>query len=309
MMQGDLSLDAETGRAVRAGSPVVPRDRISGRTRGLECGAVVDLHDGRGFAGRGLFDPDTVKVSDITVPEPAQGSSLPAVADIAKLRGNAKRGAEAAAACLMCHRLGGRGVDYGPAIEGFARRQTRDVVITAIVNPSNDIAHGYEGSEITLVDGRKLHGLVLSCGNPLIVQSTGGVNVFTNAGVFNKQGNNGLTFQAPNAGVKFNNSGTVVVGKGVLTFSGGVNQVSGTTLTAGKWTVSNGTTLTITGANIRTIGANSTVTLIGSTATFTGARSRSRSTPSSARRRSSRLSMISLPKCGAMRPRRASCWQ
>ena len=57
MMQGDLSLDAETGRAVRAGSPVVPRDRISGRTRGLECGAVVDLHDGRGFAGRGLFDP------------------------------------------------------------------------------------------------------------------------------------------------------------------------------------------------------------------------------------------------------------
>ena len=124
---------------------------------------------------RGLFDPDTVKVSDITVPEPAQGSSLPAVADIAKLRGNAKRGAEAAAACLMCHRLGGRGVDYGPAIEGFASRQTRDVVITAIVNPSNDIAHGYEGSEITLVDGRKLHGLVLSGGNPLIVQSTGGV--------------------------------------------------------------------------------------------------------------------------------------
>ena len=48
-------------------------------------------------------------------------------------------------------------------------------MITAIVNPSNDIAHGYEGSEITLVDGRKLHGLVLSGGNPLIVQSTGGV--------------------------------------------------------------------------------------------------------------------------------------
>ena len=54
-------------------------------------------------------------------------------------------------------------------------RQTRDVVITAIVNPSNDIAHGYEGAEITLTDGRKIHGLVLSGGNPLIVQSTGGV--------------------------------------------------------------------------------------------------------------------------------------
>ena len=32
---------------------------------------------------------------------------------------------------------------------------------------SNDIAHGYEGTEITLIDGRKIHGLVLSGGNPL----------------------------------------------------------------------------------------------------------------------------------------------
>ena len=114
-------------------------------------------------------------ISEVTVPAPAQASTLPAVADIAKLRGNAKRGATAAAACTMCHRIGGQGVDYAPALEGFASRQTKDVVITAIVNPSNDIAHGYDGTEITLVDGRKVHGLVLSGGNPLIVQSTGGV--------------------------------------------------------------------------------------------------------------------------------------
>ena len=48
-------------------------------------------------------------------------------------------------------------------------------MITAIVNPSNDIAHGYDGAEITLHDGRKIHGIVLSGGNPLIIQSTGGV--------------------------------------------------------------------------------------------------------------------------------------
>jgi putative heme-binding domain-containing protein len=47
--------------------------------------------------------------------------------------------------------------------------------VTAIVNPSNDIAHGYDGSEITLTDGRVIHGLTLSGGNPTIVQSTGGV--------------------------------------------------------------------------------------------------------------------------------------
>jgi putative membrane-bound dehydrogenase-like protein len=124
---------------------------------------------------RGLFDPDAVEISDVTVPEPPATPSPLAVADIAKLRGNAKRGATAAVACQMCHRIGGNGVDYAPALDGFARRQTKDVVITAIVNPSNDIAHGYDGSEITLVDGRKLHGLVLSGGNPVVLQSTGGV--------------------------------------------------------------------------------------------------------------------------------------
>jgi putative membrane-bound dehydrogenase-like protein len=122
---------------------------------------------------RGLFDPDAVTVSESLVPEPG-ASKLP-VAEIAKLRGDAKRGAVAAAACRMCHRVGGEGADYGPAIDGFASRQTKDVVITAIVNPSNDIAHGYEGTEITLVDGRKIHGLVQSGGNPLIVQNSGGL--------------------------------------------------------------------------------------------------------------------------------------
>jgi putative membrane-bound dehydrogenase-like protein len=124
---------------------------------------------------RGLYDPDAVAINEVTVPAPPEKSALPAVADIAKLRGDAKRGAAAASACLMCHRLRGQGVDYAPAIDGFASRQTKDIVITAIVNPSNDIAHGYDGSEITLTDGRKIHGMILSSGNPLIVQSSGGV--------------------------------------------------------------------------------------------------------------------------------------
>ncbi len=124
---------------------------------------------------RGLFDPDAVAINEVTVPAPPEKSTLPAVADIAKLRGDAKRGATAASACLMCHRIKGQGVDYAPALDGFASRQTRDVVITAIVNPSNDIAHGYDGAEVTLQDGRKVHGVVLSGGNPMLVQSTGGV--------------------------------------------------------------------------------------------------------------------------------------
>jgi putative membrane-bound dehydrogenase-like protein len=124
---------------------------------------------------RGLFDPDAVKAQEALVPAPPAASVLPAVADIARLRGDAKRGATAASGCLMCHRIAGQGVDYAPALDGFASRQTRDVVITAIVNPSNDIAHGYEGTELTLNDGTKVHGMILSGGNPVIVQSAGGL--------------------------------------------------------------------------------------------------------------------------------------
>jgi putative heme-binding domain-containing protein len=114
-----------------------------------------------------------VEINEVTVPE-APAATLQ-VAAIAKLRGNAKQGETASAACLLCHRIKGSGADYGPDLTGFASRQTRDVVINAIVNPSSDIAHGYDGAEITLTDGRKIHGMVLSGGNPLIVQSTGGV--------------------------------------------------------------------------------------------------------------------------------------
>jgi putative membrane-bound dehydrogenase-like protein len=122
---------------------------------------------------RGLFDPDAVQVNEVTVPAP--GEARLSVADVAKLRGDPKRGATAAGACLMCHRVGGQGTDYGPALDGFASRQAREVVINAIVHPSSDIAHGFDGAEVTLTDGRKIHGMVLSSGNPVIIQSTGGV--------------------------------------------------------------------------------------------------------------------------------------
>jgi putative heme-binding domain-containing protein len=123
---------------------------------------------------RGLYDPDAIEIDAITVPAPPRESALPSAAAIAKLSGNRERGAVAARACLMCHRIDNQGVDYAPALDGFASRQTREVVITAIIDPSNDIAHGYEGTELTLTDGKTIHGLVLSTGDPVIVQSTGG---------------------------------------------------------------------------------------------------------------------------------------
>ncbi len=122
---------------------------------------------------RGLYDPATVVITESVVPE-APPTKLPSVAEIAALKGDARRGAALVTACYLCHRIGDQGVEYGPTLTSFAKMQTAEVVIGAIANPSADIAHGYEGATVTLKDGKVINGLVLSGGDPLVVMSTGG---------------------------------------------------------------------------------------------------------------------------------------
>ena len=126
---------------------------------------------------RNIYNPDTAAVVAMMVPE-ASPTKLPAASEIAKLKGDARKGATSSQSCLLCHRLGDKGIDYGPSLTGFANAQSIEVVINAIINPSADISHGFEGSEINLQDGGKVHGMVLSSGDPLIVISQGGLTQF-----------------------------------------------------------------------------------------------------------------------------------
>ena len=123
---------------------------------------------------RGLYDPEKIQFAASILP-PAPATALPPVAEIALLKGDAARGAGLLAACYLCHRIGANGVDYAPNLTGFASRQTTEVVINAIVNPSSEISHGYDGTSLTLHDDTVIDGLILSTGDPVIVQSSGGV--------------------------------------------------------------------------------------------------------------------------------------
>ena len=51
-------------------------------------------------------------------------------------------------------------------------------MIEAIRDPSADIAHGYDGTELVLKDGTVVDGLLQSQGDVLVMQSTGGVRQF-----------------------------------------------------------------------------------------------------------------------------------
>ncbi len=123
----------------------------------------------------GIYDPDKVKlVASPMPPAPANAPQLD-LAEIAKLKGDAKRGATAVATCYTCHHIGASGVDFGPDLTAYGKQQTTDILIQAIAQPSQTISHGFEGSEIKTTDGLVITGMVLSDSDPLIIKCMGGV--------------------------------------------------------------------------------------------------------------------------------------
>ena len=78
----------------------------------------------------------------------------------------------------MCHELNGQGVEFGPALTGWGRSQPTEVITEALLDPSKDIANGFEGDEIVTKDGVTIHGMVLAEGEILIVRSMGGQTQF-----------------------------------------------------------------------------------------------------------------------------------
>ncbi len=125
---------------------------------------------------RGIFDPEHIVLTPIISPEPPAGpSKLPAIPELQKLAGDAARGKTAVAVCYGCHHIGGQGAEFGPDLTSFGLTQPSEVIINAIVNPSAEISHGYEGTHIVTKDDQVIDGIVLSSGDPVIVKSMGGI--------------------------------------------------------------------------------------------------------------------------------------
>ncbi|MBX7207673.1 MAG: sulfatase-like hydrolase/transferase [Verrucomicrobiaceae bacterium] len=127
---------------------------------------------------QGVFDPDKAKLISIVIPPPVPAEKVPKLEDVLKLAGNPKNGASVAVRCVMCHEIAGQGVEFGPALTGWGRSQPTEVITEALLNPSKDIAHGYDGQEIVTKDGITIHGMVLAEGDMLIVRSMGGQTQF-----------------------------------------------------------------------------------------------------------------------------------
>jgi putative membrane-bound dehydrogenase-like protein len=123
---------------------------------------------------RRIYDPEAVELVASSMPEPALPAA-PTLAEVIALKGDVKRGAEQMGRCVMCHRIGKDGNDVGPDLTAFGRAQPREVVIQSIINPSADIAHGYDAQVIKTKDGTTIEGLVLTDKNPVVILSAGGL--------------------------------------------------------------------------------------------------------------------------------------
>ena len=73
----------------------------------------------------------------------------------------------------MCHHIDGTGVEYGPTLTDYGKTQTSEVILQSIINPSADIASGYDGYQIETKDGLKIQGRLLSSVDHLKIQTIG----------------------------------------------------------------------------------------------------------------------------------------
>ena len=129
-----------------------------------------------GMKTLGLYDPEKIKLVAVEMPaELKDAPKLPPVSDIVKLKGDPKAGQAAVAVCFTCHKVGKAGVDFGPDLTTFGQQQPTEVILNAIANPSAEISHGFEGSEVKTKDGLTITGMVLANGDPLLIKCMGGI--------------------------------------------------------------------------------------------------------------------------------------
>lgn len=117
----------------------------------------------------------------VPLPELLGGGSLPPVKELVILRGDSKKGELVyLRACFTCHKVGKKGIDFGPALSEIGDKLAREAMYVSIISPSQAISFGYEGFTVKTNDGATLIGYVVSDGDKeLAMKVPGGAVVST----------------------------------------------------------------------------------------------------------------------------------
>ena len=102
---------------------------------------------------------------------------LPGAGKIAKMKGDSRLGKAlftGVAGCAQCHTANGVGRAAGPDLTGIAGRFERKVIIENMLNPSAEIALGYEAWRIDTIEGDSFTGFIVADADPLIIKDVTG---------------------------------------------------------------------------------------------------------------------------------------
>jgi len=68
----------------------------------------------------------------------------------------------AESSCTTCHRIGDKGVDFGPALSEIGTKLPKEAIYESIINPNAGVSMGFETWHIGLNDGNAALGLLRS---------------------------------------------------------------------------------------------------------------------------------------------------
>ena len=123
---------------------------------------------------RGGKASDTSYVDRLAPTSFGPETKLPNSDKILALRGDAQSGKKQVGRCYVCHKVGSVGVEFGPTLAGWGSGRDRKTILKAILDPSADLAHGYEGTELIVKGDKRIQGFVQAEGDPLVIRVFGG---------------------------------------------------------------------------------------------------------------------------------------
>jgi putative heme-binding domain-containing protein len=110
--------------------------------------------------------------------EAAGGKPLPPIKELAAMKGDAARGRAVftgnAAACVKCHLFNGEGRDVGPDLSAIRTKYARPELLDAILNPSANIAFGYQPWIVQTKDNQVYAGFILGDGETVMIKESSG---------------------------------------------------------------------------------------------------------------------------------------
>ncbi len=105
-----------------------------------------------------------------------------------KEEGNVKKGETLFQTCLMCHKVGNKGQNIAPALDGSAAREN-EALLTAILNPDAAVESNYAVYRVTKNDGSNVEGyLVKKDERGSTIAFMGGSQIFIEAEAIKSQG-------------------------------------------------------------------------------------------------------------------------